>query len=187
MRWFGYAGCLIRPARLAAAKEVRPVQQPGDTLRRFVVPPASDGRIRRLFEYWRSIQPAPDRLPGRQHLEPLDVPELLQWLSLVDVVGAPPRFRYRLVGTAQARAMQCDLTGRWVDEAYDGFRDRRDHAEFVAVAGGEIRYSRGAPEHRVERSHVLMERLLLPLARDGASVDMILGIALYTRDDGTAA
>jgi hypothetical protein len=161
------------------------VQQPGDTLRRFVVPPTCDGRIRRLFDYWRSIQPAHDRLPGRQHLEPLDVPELLQWLALVDVVGEPPRFRYRLVGTGQARVMQSDLTGRWVDEAYERFRDTRDHAAFVAVAGGQIRYSRDAPEYRVERSHVLVERLLLPLARDGASVDMILGIAVYTRDGGT--
>jgi hypothetical protein len=161
------------------------VQQPGDTLRRFVVPPACDGRIRRLYDYWRSIQPAQDRLPGRQHLEPLDLPELLQWLLLVDVVGEPPRFRYRLIGTGQARVMECDLTGRWLDEAYDHFRDKRDHAEFVAVAGGQIRYSRCPPEYRVERSHVLMERLLLPLARDGLSVDMVLGIALYIRSDGT--
>jgi hypothetical protein len=161
------------------------VQSSGDTLRRFVVPPDCDGRIRRLLDYWRSIQPARDRLPGRQHLEPLDFPDLLRWLWLVDVVGSPPRFRYRLVGTGQAQAMERDLTGHWLDEAYDDFRDRRDHAEFVAVAAGEIRYSRRAPEYRVESSHVMMERLLLPLARDGVSVDMVLGIALYTREDGT--
>lgn len=161
------------------------MQQPGDALRRSVVPPDCDGRIRRLYDYWCSIRPADDRLPGRQHLEPLDLPELLQWLLLLDVVGEPPRFRYRLVGTGQARVMECELTGRWLDEAYDDFREKRDHAELVAVAGGTIGYSRGAPEYRVERSHVLMERLLLPLARDGVNVDMVLGIALYTREDGT--
>jgi hypothetical protein len=161
------------------------VQQPGDTVRRSVVPPNCDGRIRRLYDYWCSIRPTGDRLPGRQHLEPLDVPELLQWLSLLDVVGEPPRFRYRLVGTGQARVMESDFTGRWIDEAYDGFRKTQDHAEFAAVAGGGIRYSRRPPEYRVERSHVLMERLLLPLARDGVNVDMVLSIALYTRDNGT--
>jgi hypothetical protein len=159
--------------------------EPGDMLR-FVVPPACDGRIRRLYDYWRSIQPAPDRLPGRQHLEPLDLPELLQWLSLVEVVGEPPRFRYRLVGTGQARVMQCDLTGRWLDDGYEhNFRDTQDYAELVAVAGGEIRYSRRAPEHRIERSLAMMERLLLPLARDGATVDMVLAIALYAREGST--
>jgi hypothetical protein len=163
------------------------VQQPGNTERRFVVPPTSDGRIQRLCDYWHSIQPPGGLLPGRQHLEPLDFPDLLRWLWLIDVVGPAPRFRCRLVGTGQARIMERDLTGHWLDEAYDQFRDTRDYAEFVAVAGGEMRYSRREPEYRVEKSHVLMERLLLPLARDGASVDMVLGITLYTREDGSVA
>ena len=161
------------------------MQQPGDTLCRSVVPPDCDRRIRRLYDYWCSIRPGDDRLPGRQHLEPLDLPELLQWLLLLDVVGEPPRFRYRLVGTGQARVMGRELTGRWLDETYHDFCGKRDHAELVAVAGGQVRYSCGAPEYRVERSHALLERLLLPLARDGVTVDMVLGIALYTREDGT--
>lgn len=161
------------------------MRQSGDTSSSPVVPPDCDGRIRRLYDYWRSIHPEGGRLPGRQHLEPLDLPELLRWLWLVDVLGVPPRFRYRLVGTGQTQAMERDLTGRWLDEAYDRFRDTPDHADFVAVAQGEIRYRRGAPEYHVEKSHALMERLLLPLARDGRSVDMLLGIILYSRDDGT--
>jgi hypothetical protein len=161
------------------------VPQPGNTARPFVVPPSCDARIRRLYDYWRSIHPAGDRLPGRQHLEPLDFPDLLRWVWLLDVVAEPERFRYRLIGTGQVHAMGRDLTGHWLGDAYDRFDGTRDHADVVALAEGEIRYSRHAPEYRVEKSHVLMERLLLPMARDGVSVDMGLGITLYTRDDGT--
>jgi hypothetical protein len=31
-----------------------------------------------------------------------------------------------------------------------------------------------------------MERVLLPLARDGVTVDMLLGLSLFTRTDGSA-
>ena len=114
-----------------------------------------------------------------------DLRELLPWLVLVDVLGDPPRFRYRLVGTGQTRVMERDLTGRWLDDTHEEFRATANHADLVAVARGAIRYTRGAPEYPVEKSHASMERLLLPLARDGASVDMALGIIVYARPDGT--
>jgi hypothetical protein len=151
-----------------------------------VVPPEGDRRIRRLVDYWRGIHPAEATLPGRQHVEPLDLSEVLRWLWLVDVQRAPLRFRYRLVGTGHRDAMGADLTGRWIDEVFPGFAHLRGYADFVAVAGGEMRYCRRAPEFPVEKRLVRMERVLLPLARDGVTVDMLLGLSLFTRTDGSA-
>jgi len=150
-----------------------------------VVPPDCDARVARVLAYWDSIRPAPDRLPGRQHLEPSDLSEVLRWVWLVDVQREPLRFRYRLVGTGHREVIGADLTGKWIDEVFPDFTLMRGYPEFVAVTQGEVSYCRRAPEIRVGKKYVEMERLLLPLARDGVSVDMMLGFTLYTRADGT--
>ncbi|HXZ01096.1 MAG TPA: PAS domain-containing protein [Stellaceae bacterium] len=149
-----------------------------------VVPPDCDGRISRILEYWRSIRPAEDRLPGRQHVMPDDLAELLPWLWLVDVQREPLRFRYRLIGTGHREVVGADLTGKWLDEAFANFPRMQGYADFLAVLQGEARYCRRAPEFPVDENYVSMERVLLPLARDGATVDMMLGLTVYGRADG---
>jgi hypothetical protein len=152
-----------------------------------VVPADCEARIGRVLEYWRSIRPAEDRLPGRQHVKPAELAELLRWIWLVDVQREPIRFRYRLVGTGHREVIGEDLTGKWIDEVFSDFPRMRGYADFLAVARGEMRYCRRKPEFPVGEKYVSMERLLLPLARDGVAVDMMLGITLYLRADGTAA
>ncbi|MGO8919316.1 MAG: PAS domain-containing protein [Stellaceae bacterium] len=152
-----------------------------------VVPPDCDARIGRVLGYWRSVCPAEDRLPGRQHVEPTELAELLRWLWLVDVQREPIRFRYRLIGTGHREVMGGDFTGKWIDEVLADFPRMPGYADFLAVAQGEPRYCRRAPEFPVGKKYVSMERLLLPLARDGVSVDMMLGVTVYERADGTMA
>jgi hypothetical protein len=125
-------------------------------------------------------------LPGRQHVEPLHLRELLPWLWLVDVQREPPRFRYRLIGTELTRAMGRDLTGRWLDEEHSDFNTAVDYGDFLAVAGGALRFCRRPPDFRVEDKPLLMERLLMPLARDGTTVDMMLAITIHRRLHGAA-
>lgn len=74
-------------------------------------------KVRALFEYWRSIHPGPGKLPGRAAFEPLAIVSLLPHIMLIDVVGQPPRFRYRLIGTRMVDALAGDFTGQWLDEA----------------------------------------------------------------------
>lgn len=157
----------------------------GDTITGSMPPPSCDGRVRRLFDYWRSIHPGGGGLPGRQHVEPMDLAEILRWLWLVDVQREPLRFRYRLIGTAHVKAMGRDITGLWTDEAFGGFHEKAGYA-FRAVAGGEVRYCRRVPEFPIGREYAHIESLLLPLARDGLTVDMMLGIAVYRDSDGLA-
>jgi hypothetical protein len=147
-------------------------------------PPDCDARVRRLLDYWRSIHPAGGGLPGRAHFEPTALPDLLRWLWLLDVVRAPLRFRCRLVGTGHREMMGRDLTGRWVDEVFPEFPKSETYANLIAAAAGETRWSRGAPIFAATKNYVATEWLVLPLASDGATVDMLLGLALYTREDG---
>jgi len=143
------------------------------------LPASCDPRIRQLQQYWRSVHP-PGGLPARQDIDPLHIPSLLPWIWLVDVHRSPLRFRYRLTGTEQVRIMEREVTGQWMDEAHAGFLTSPAYPQFVAVAErGEIAYRRGKLLFHIAKEYLAMERLLLPLTQDGATVDMILAITIY--------
>lgn len=133
----------------------------------------------RLFAYWRG-KCQDGRLPGRQDLDPLDIPELLPHIALYDVVRESDRlrFRIRLLGTANVQLMGSDCTGQFLDEQLrpeDAARimttyrqvvdERRPHywRSFLSTPG---------------REHMHYERLLLPLAADGTTVDIVLALFL---------
>ena len=136
--------------------------------------------LRQAYDYWLSCWPAPTRLPGRQHLDPTEVPKLLPNLWLLDVEGPPRRYRYRLIGTAVVTAMRGDCTGRTLDELLEGealtetlrVMDR-------IVETGRPDWRSGLPLIHADRRFNLLERLLLPLAGDGETVDMLLGCSQY--------
>ncbi len=146
------------------------------------LPDDCDRRIRRLYDHWRAVHPASGGLPGRQHVDPAAIPELLPWLWMLDVERDPLRFRYRLVGTEQVSAMGADMTGRYLDEAHPRFLTSLTYPDYVAAAErAEIRYHRGPPTFHINKDYVLIERLLLPLAGDGSEIDKLLAITVYHR------
>jgi len=143
-------------------------------------PPACDDRTAELYRYWRDIWPAGDRLPGRQHLDPLAIPRLLPWLRLYEVHRAPLRFKYRLVGTECVRLLGRDPTGQWFDEAFPNVVASRTYEHLVCVAeGGVIGYRCGAPPAiLVGHDNTDSELILLPLARDGRTIDMMVALTV---------
>jgi hypothetical protein len=151
-----------------------------DSLYAEALPDDCDHRLRVLQDYWRRHHPPEARLPGRQHIDPVDFPRLLPWIWLVDVQRSPLRFRHRLVGTEQVRIMERDHTGRWLDEVFPLFLGSPSYRQFIATAErGEIAYRRGKPQFHLSKEYLAVERLLLPLAKDGKTVDMLLAITVY--------
>lgn len=73
--------------------------------------------VQTVFRYWRERHPA-NGLPGRQHIDPLDVVSLLPGIWLLDVQREPFRLRYRLVGTRVTESIGREVTGLWMDEAH---------------------------------------------------------------------
>ena len=136
--------------------------------------------IRRLYDYWRAIAPA-GRLPGRIHFDPLDIPGLLPRIWLLEVHRAPQfrqglRFRFRVAGTFIAQFQGSDPTGQWYDEAFagrpiDGVLERFG----IAAEEGVPVWRRGNAAVAPGAEWRTIETLVLPLASDGATVDMILG------------
>ena len=144
-------------------------------------------KIVRVFDYWRSIHPAVG-LPGRRGLDPLQVPEgLLPNMSLIDVTGDPRRFRYRLIGTSITRFAGRDVSGRWLEDVYTGFAGGGVHTALCRVVDDRTGdYRRGPPVHLGMAELAEVERIFLPLADDGASVDMIMALAVFHDTQGRA-
>jgi hypothetical protein len=133
-------------------------------------------RFRRLAEYL-AAKAGRGKLPGRQHIDPAEIADLLPYLMLVDVVPQPagePRYRIRLMGGEVAAIQGEDVTGKFIEDVLTG-----SEGPEVVHRYGEILRS-GQPQYRhgvvatSGREHVHYERVAFPLARDGRNVDMLL-------------
>lgn len=141
-------------------------------------------KIRRVFEYWQSKHPR-DSLPGRQHVDPLEIPDLLPTLWLLDVQPEPFRLRYRLLGTGVVAARGRDHTGQWLDEAHPEIKADPGHLDRyrAVVATKTPSWRRGKPRFWFHRDYGLIENLVLPLASDGRQVDMLMILTImYWRE-----
>ena len=143
----------------------------------FSLPKGAAPKIKALYAYWQSIHPegGPEgsALPGRRHFDPVDIPELLPNIWMIDVVrdaqrGGVPRFRFRLVGTQIVKFTGRDATGQWLDAVYPDYETSEAHRVHRAVAEtGEPGYRRSGVISNPGRNHVDAERIYLSLA-DGA-------------------
>lgn len=152
------------------------------TERRF--PPSVEAElgatVKAAYDYWLSCKPAPDLLPGRQHIDPVEIPRLLSNIWLIDIEGPPRRYRYRLVGTTIVAAMRGDCTGKTLQELMEGevLATVLETMDRIAATGEPDRRT-GPPLVETEKRFDRVERIYLPLAGDGRTVDMMLGCAQY--------
>lgn len=139
----------------------------------------------RLFDYWRAIAPH-GALPGRCHFDPLAIAELLPRVWLLDVVREPFRLRYRLCGTKLVEALGQDPTGRWLDEFHGKVRDPHYIDRYRRmVEEGVATWRRGSANFEHDKDWIVLENLIVPLATDGRTVDLL--VALTRRHDPSGA
>lgn len=145
-------------------------------------------RIRRAWDYWttrRGERP----MPSRRDIDPAEIPDLLPYLVLTEVLSEPPFLRYRLVGTKQVAIRGHDPTGRPVSGHYIGHHidnsvgnvegevllnyriviERRQFVYSYRRVPGPENGAMGSFSRPVTGNGTL----LLPLSGDGASVDMV--------------
>jgi hypothetical protein len=111
--------------------------------------------FRRLYEYWRYLHPTDGRLPGRQHFDPLDIADLMPLVWMLDI-----------------------------DRSGADILTHPHYPHYLQVAGGEPRWRRGRPGFHTHPDYFELEQLLLPTARDGTAVDVILAITVYFGQGG---
>lgn len=127
----------------------------------------------RLHDHWLRIR-GERKMPRREDLDPLDIPDLLPYVALIDVECAPRRFRWRLIGTHITRAMGRDRTGNYFDEAYSGkvLDDLMAVYERVVQSRTPIRHF-GRPTF-ADKAYSNYESTHLPFSESDESVDIIL-------------
>lgn len=138
-----------------------------------------DPRLKALLDYWRG-KCGPGRLPARADIDPLELKPLLGNINLIEVVSQPEgglRFRYRLFGTEFVFYHGGDMTGQWVDQIGNpvyrqNLVDLYNHV--VATSATPMLsydYLLDSRRHR-------FQAVILPLASDGKTIDMILSSGL---------
>src|SRR5689334_21377806 len=73
-------------------------------------------------------------MPARRDLDPLlEIPRLLPWVMLADVLRDPLDFRYRLIGTGVVNRSRRDFSGRRFSEMPQAGPDSRIWQDRVTV------------------------------------------------------
>ena len=135
--------------------------------------------LRGAREYWDSKLGA-RLMPARRDFDPiLEVPKLLPWIVLTDVLRDPLDFRYRLIGTEVVLRSRSNYTGkRFTELAHTAppsqvWNDRVRVIESRAPVLAEPPYTGAVAEiSRVCGIH-------LPLSDDGVAVNMIMTVVDY--------
>ena len=143
-------------------------------MNRDILPETGSPKLAALRDYWLSRRNG-RRLPGRRDIDPVDLPRHLSTLVLIDGFGAGDCGRFRLVGTMLCRLMGREPTSLTLEQVLDGpeleaFEDLIGHLAFhrrPLSVRGDLVWGSGWS--------LPVEWLLLPLAADGSSVDMVMG------------
>lgn len=141
--------------------------------------PFTDRRLADAYAYW--LRKAAGRpMPSRADIDPVDIPNLLPDVMLVDVVG--DRYRYRLIGTENTLAQGINATGRYLDEVLPG----PEYCAHVLRLYDECVGTRRAlyseclffsPARREPERHTKV--LFMPLSPDGAVVNMVFVVQVF--------
>jgi hypothetical protein len=138
-----------------------------------------DPLLREAYAYWR-LKRDGRRMPARRQIDPAEVRPLLPHLLISEVVDPERRFRYRLVGTAIARALGRDPTGRCVEEVTSGsYRDYITGLHCAVCRERAPVFAQSALQCGAGVGHRLARRLLLPLSEDDSTVNQILSLVVF--------
>lgn len=151
------------------------------------VAPQWHPKIARFFLYWRSIHPA-SGLPGRQHFDPLAIHSLLPGVWLLDIQREPFRLRYRLVGTEAVEAIGAEVTGQWMDEAHTAVAREPEYMNrYRSVVEQRLpSWRRGVPRLWTHKRYATLENMVVPLASDGETVDLLVALTVFHAESLTA-
>jgi hypothetical protein len=138
------------------------------------------------FRYWDSKRNGA-AMPARGAFDPLlEIPALVRFMMLKDIRREPLDFRYRLVGTGLRAHMTRDWTGAWMSEVEYQKPPSTiwDYHQQVAESGTPlfIKPNYVGPH----KDHLAVESVMLPLAQDHRTVDMIMIFIAFMRPEATA-
>jgi hypothetical protein len=125
-----------------------------------------------MLAYWNRRR-GQKRFPGRGDIDPVEIPQFLPRIMLADVRRDPMDFHYRLVGTGICDVHWFDFTHLTPRELEPPEYAQLVWDDYVAIVG------RGEPVAHVvifesARKIRYYARIVLPLAADGETIDMLM-------------
>jgi hypothetical protein len=137
-------------------------------------------RLRAAYAYW--LGKCKGRLmPSRSDIDPTDIPKLLPYVTLIDVLADPLDFRYRLIGTETRNISRRDYTGLRFSEIEGRGRDSVLWRGCEAVAHSKAPISDSPPYVGSDVFLRDCENVMLPLSDDLINVMMILKVISFVR------
>ena len=128
---------------------------------------------RHINRYWRAKCRA-SHPPRRTDIDPVEIPKLLPYMTIVEVVPDARRYVYRLVGTQEVEIRGNDPTGKSVAEAYYGPSQDEAHMFYDQVVATGLPVYDDSPYVGQDGRYNDEEMLFLPLSEDGTAVSRIL-------------
>jgi hypothetical protein len=136
-----------------------------------------------FLQYWQGLVKPEGLLPARADISPHDLRSLLPGIIMMDVLPQddaqiPWRFRYRLVGTEHRHYLNADLTGYYFEDALSPERlPLANESCFSIVRERRPNYLRMSTRGiGIQQRIAYYERVLAPLASDGVTVNMLIGM-----------
>ena len=137
-----------------------------------------NGRIRGIYKYWDSKRQG-RRMPSRSDMDPVEIPEFLSNVILVDVFYEPLWFRYRLVGTDRVKKRGFDPTGGRIWEKLP-WNDSHSVTEyFREIAGKRCVQFADYPFAEPRGWYVYSDRIMMPQSNDNDIANMVFIYALW--------
>ncbi|HVO13715.1 MAG TPA: PAS domain-containing protein [Alphaproteobacteria bacterium] len=134
-----------------------------------------DSLLPSALAHWHRLRGG-RRLPLRADFDPSEVPALLPYVIVVDVLRDPPDFQYRLLGTAIDRVLGGSYRGkRYSELSYTrpGTAIWDEHCRVVAEQvplRSTVAFV--GPDGAVQKA----EHVLMPFSDGGETVDMLLAV-----------
>jgi hypothetical protein len=131
--------------------------------------------LQNALVHWNRVRGG-RRLPLRADFDPSEVPTLLPYIIMVDVLRDPPDFQYRLLGTAIDRVLGGDYRGKRYSEltyTKPGTPIWDEHCRVVAEQvplRSTVAFV--GPDRAVQKA----EHILMPFSDSGETVDMLLAV-----------
>lgn len=135
-------------------------------------------RLRTAFAYWDAKRNG-HLMPSRSDIDPVEIPALLPYVMLIDVLSGPLDFRYRLIGTAARNISRRDYTGLRFSELPGKGKDSELWRGCEEVVRSRAPYSHKPPYVGSDAFVRNCENVILPLSDDGADVTTILKVISF--------
>jgi hypothetical protein len=135
--------------------------------------------LRSLYRDWDARRGGRS-FPARADFDPLELRYILGNLSLVDVLRDPLRFVFRLHASNNAARLGADLTGKELAEMPTMAEPDRVRTHYELVISSRAPQVQRRTGTYADSAKWEYELLVLPLATDGETIDMLMAGMAWT-------